>query len=231
MSQVFPIRPLMFAWFLAALTLGAGAGACRAAKPAEHGFEKDIQAFEKQDAEHPPMLGQVLFVGSSSIRFWDLKTSFPKLDALNRGFGGSQISDCVYFAKRIVTPYKPRLIVFYAGDNDIAAGKQPEQVAKDFDAFLAAVRPELPDTPIVFLSIKLSPVREKFFPKYREANRLIQADIAKQSHVSFLDVATPLLDSAGAVRTELFKPDHLHLNADGYKIWAAKLQEIVAPAK
>src|ERR1700677_4985783 len=75
------------------------------------------------------------FVVSSTIRFWDLHKSFPELNAVNRGFGGSQLADSVYFAPRIVLKYEPRTVVLYAGDNDLAAGKTPDQVAADFRAF------------------------------------------------------------------------------------------------
>ncbi len=101
-------------------------------------WEKSIAAFEKQDKENPPPMNGVVFAGSSSIRLWDLKKSFPDLDAINRGFGGSQIIDSVHFAPRIIVKHKPRMVVLFAGDNDLNAGKSPEQVLEDFRAFVAA---------------------------------------------------------------------------------------------
>src|SRR6516164_10408221 len=95
-------------------------------------WEKDIAAFERRDRDKPPPKNAVLFVGSSSIRLWDLPKSFAGVEVINRGFGGSHLADVVHFAPRIVLPYEPRLIVLYAGDNDIAAGKTPERVHADF---------------------------------------------------------------------------------------------------
>ena len=197
----------------------------RAAEPPakENRFEKDIQAFEAQDKEHPPQPGQVVFVGSSTIRMWKLAESFPKLDALNRGFGGSQISDCVVFAKRIVTPYKPRLIVFYAGDNDLAAGKSPEQVAKDFQVFVEKVRSDLPETPILFISIKPSPSRVKLMEQDQAANKLIHGYIDTQKHIAFVDIFPLMLDAEGQPQPGLYREDKLHMTAEGYKLWAEKL--------
>jgi hypothetical protein len=111
------------------------------APPAADRWEITIAAFEAEDKLAPPPKDAVVFIGSSSIRLWDLKKSFPDLVALNRGFGGSQMSDAVKYARRIFTPYKPRLIVLYEGDNDLNAGKSPTQVAADFEEFLKSCGP------------------------------------------------------------------------------------------
>ncbi|MCX8036642.1 MAG: hypothetical protein N3D11_06250, partial [Candidatus Sumerlaeia bacterium] len=114
-------------------------------------WEKDIRAFEEKDKAAPPAKQGILFIGSSSIRRWDLDKWFPNLGALNRGFGGSHISDSVAFTSRIVLPYQPRVIVFYSGDNDLQYGKSPETVCEDFKAFVRAVHSRLPHTRIVFI--------------------------------------------------------------------------------
>ncbi len=196
----------------------------------ENIFEKDIQAFEAKDKEHPPQPGQVVFVGSSSVRLWDLKKSFPKLDALNRGFGGSQTSDAVFYAKRIVTAYKPRMVVFYSGDNDLGSGKSPEQVAKDVQAFVEAVRADMREVPIILLSIKPSVKREKLIDKQKVANKLIQDNAVGQKNVTFIDVVPAMLTSEGKPRPEIFRDDQLHMNDEGYKIWAGLLEKLVAPS-
>ena len=95
-------------------------------------FGPEIRAFEEADRINRPKPGGVLFVGSSSIRLWpDLKADFPGVNVIQRGFGGSQIDQVVYYAPRIVLPYKPSVIVLYAGDNDLAAGRTPEQILAD----------------------------------------------------------------------------------------------------
>ncbi len=188
-------------------------------------FEPDIRAFEQADVKSPPAQGGVLFVGSSSIRLWKLDESFPGLHALNRGFGGSQIADCTAFVERIVLPYRPTRIFFYAGDNDIAAGKSPKVLLEDWQRFRKSVHAKLLDARIVFLSVKPSPNRWTLWPQAKQANALIEADCAADPRLKYLDVAAPMLDATGAPRAELFLDDHLHMNAEGYKLWAA----IVAP--
>ncbi len=186
-------------------------------------WDKDIAAFEQRDREKRPVQRAILFVGSSSIRLWDLPKYFPGLDVLNRGFGGSEIIDSVHFAPRIVLKYRPRIIVFYAGDNDIAAGKKPEQVARDFRAFIKAVRGELPETKIIYIAIKPSIQRWRLIDRIREANRQIEAICKAGQHLAYLDIATPMLGKDGKPRPELFRRDGLHLNDRGYRLWTALL--------
>jgi hypothetical protein len=177
----------------------------------------DVAAFEAADLAEFPSPGAFLFAGSSSIRMWDLKRYFPGLRTLNRAFGGAYISDCVYYADRIVYPYKPGLIVFYAGDNDIADGKPPAGVAADFNIFMNRAGKNLPGVPVVYISIKPSPARRDFWPKMREANRLIEANCAKRSSCRFLDVSGKMLAANGSPDPGLFMPDGLHLNDKGYR--------------
>jgi lysophospholipase L1-like esterase len=187
-------------------------------------WEKDIAAFEKRDADAPPPRDAALFAGSSSIRLWDLKKSFPDLDVINRGFGGSQIADSTQFAPRIILKSRPRVIVFYAGDNDIAAGKTPGQVSDDFRAFADLVHRELPKTRIVFISIKPSPARREMADRQKKANGLIEAYCKGNDYLAYLDVATPMLGDDGKPREELFGKDGLHLNEKGYALWASLLK-------
>jgi lysophospholipase L1-like esterase len=183
-------------------------------------WESAIAAFETQDRQSPPPQEGILFIGSSSIRLWDVKRSFPGLPVINRGFGGSQIVDSVRYAERILLPYRPKVVVLYAGDNDIAAGKSPEEVARDFEAFVATVHRCLPQTRIVFIGIKPSLRRWGLVDKMREANRRIRDITAIDERLEYVDVDGPMIGADGKPRAELFQADGLHLNPEGYKLWA-----------
>lgn len=189
-------------------------------------WEGDIARFEALDARQPPPKGAVLFVGSSSIRFWDsLATDFPGQAVINRGFGGSEVRDSTWYADRIVIPYAPRLVVFYAGDNDLNAGRTPQQVRDDFLAFVTRVRRDLPKTRIAYISIKPSPSRAQLMPQIAQANTLIREASQRLKDVDFLDIYTPMLGADGQPRPELFREDMLHMKPAGYAIW----REVVAP--
>jgi lysophospholipase L1-like esterase len=189
-------------------------------------FEAEIKAFEAADKTNPPPARAILFVGSSSIRLWKtLAQDFPHRKVINRGFGGSQIADSLAFADRIILPYKPKTVVLYAGDNDIAAGKSPEDVFADFKALTQKIHAKLPRTRIGFISIKPSPSRWHLVEKIKTANRLIAEFCGRDKRLVYIDVFTPMLRADGTPRPELFVEDKLHLNAKGYELWA----RIVAP--
>lgn len=192
------------------------------AKPEQ--WAADIDKLTANDATNPPPKGAVVFVGSSSIRFWTtLAQDFPSVFSINRGFGGSELADSVFYADRIVIPYAPRLVVVYAGDNDLWAGKSSQTVLDDFRAFRTKVHAALPKTKIIYLSIKESPSRERIREKVIITNQLIAADCKTDARCVFVDVDTPMLDSLGQMRPELFRPDQLHLLPAGYAIWTKVL--------
>ena len=189
-------------------------------------WEAEVRKFEEADRKSPPPKGAVLFIGSSSIRLWEsLAQDFPDAQVINRGFGGSQISDSTSYADRIVAPYEPRMIVLYAGDNDLAGGKTPERVFEDYKAFVRRVREKLPRAKIAYLSIKPSPARAPLMQKMRAANELIRGYTAGGNNLIYIDVFTPMLGGDGQPRGELFGPDRLHMNKEGYRLW----RKVVAP--
>ena len=218
--------------FYALLCFGLLTGFASADEPAKR-WEKQIAEFEKADAAKAPPKDAVLFVGSSSIRGWKLDKYLPNVKAINRGFGGSQMSDSLYYADRIVIPYFPKAIVVYAGDNDIAKGKTAEQVTEDYAAFVKKVRSNLPKTRILFVSIKPSIKRWKLVDEMRKANEMISALTLDDPLQDFIDIDTPMIGSDGKPRTELFAEDGLHLSHEGYLLWSKRTLAVLnkKPAK
>ncbi len=215
------VLPLAAAWI--------GTFPCLAEE--ENRWEPAIQAFEKQDQKTMPTEGAVLFLGSSSIRLWDIEASFPDLVTIKRGFGGSMISDVNHFVNRIVLPYKPKTIVLYAGDNDIALGKTAEQVVTDFKAFVKHVHASLPETRILFLSIKPSVARWSVYDEMKRANEDIRRYCEADEKLVFVDVGSCLLGADGTPRADLLMSDGLHLNTEGYAAWNKVLKPLLADAK
>lgn len=189
-------------------------------------WQKEIDAFAAADKKDFPKSNKILFVGSSSIRGWrTLKEDFPDLYIVNRGFGGSHLEDVNFYAAQIIFPYKPQLIVLYAGENDIAAGKSIDTVFNDFKTFAASVKQKLPKTRVIVVSLKPSPARKEFTAKYKELNALIKTETERDKRFLFVDVWTPMLDDSGEPKKEIFLADKLHMNSEGYKIW----RETLAP--
>ncbi len=208
---------------LAVLLAAAVAVAAAAEKPADpppERWTKQVEAYEKRDAEHPPAEGGVVFAGSSSIRRWpDLEKTFKRHGALKRGIGGSHISDQIHWADRLILRYKPSQIVFYAGDNDVAGGKRGQQILEDFKEFVATVRKVLPKVWIHFIAIKPSPRRESMWPDMARANRIIAEYAETDPRLTFINIASPMLDEDGRPRRDIFLKDMLHMNRKGYALW------------
>lgn len=197
-------------------------------------FEKAIQGFEAEDAAKAPPKDVTLFTGASNIRRWtSLQQRFGKTPVLNRGFGGSHLTDVVHFADRIVTKYQPKQIYLNAGGNDLHSGRTPEDVLAAFDAFVAKVQKDLPKTKLAFISIPPSPARWDEVEQVKKANQLITASCAKNG-VDFIDTFSLLLDSAGQPSPELYVEDKLHFSEAGYDIVTSAIKwqkEIFAFAK
>ena len=205
------------AWALAICGLVTWAAPAVEAQPDR--WEKEIAAFERADEAGAPAPGGIVFVGSSSIRLWDLARWFPGLPVTNRGFGGSEIADAVRHADRLVIRHAPRVVVFYAGDNDLANGKSPEAVAADYRAFVAKVHGALPEARLAFIGIKPSVQRWALIERVREANRLVRAFAAGDDRLGFVDVDGPMLGWDERPRPELLVADGLHLSDEGYALW------------
>ena len=187
-------------------------------------WRDSLDGFAAIDREHAPAPGGIVFVGSSSIRLWnDLEREFGTTGIVKRGFGGSRMSDVDRYVARLVLPYKPRLVVVYAGDNDIAEGAPPEAVLASYVDFVRQVHDALPDTRIAYLSIKPSPSREALMPASIQANELIEKYSKTDAKLDYIDIYPLMLDARGRPRAELFLGDALHLNAAGYAIWKSAI--------
>lgn len=200
------------------------------ADPDPNRFAGEIGTFEEWDSKNAVPAEPILFIGSSSIRMWRTHECFPDLPVVNRGFGGSHISDVIHFAERIVLSYKPKLIVFYAGDNDVAGGKSAQRVLDDYSRFTRLVHARLPRTRIIFITIKPSGSRWSLWPEMNRANGLIKASCEKDDRLFFADLAAPLLGPDGRPDRGLFLDDQLHLNVRGYAAWTKVLKLLIRQA-
>lgn len=206
-------------------TVATAAGRRVATTAVDPRWQASLDAFSAADASQAPRSGGVLFVGSSSIRLWDnLETSFDDQPVvIKRGFGGSRLSDCARYLTRLVLPYKPRLVVVYAGDNDLAEGATPQEVLASFVDFVQGVKAELPETRIAYLSIKPSPLRETLMPSAQETNALIEAYSHTEPNLDFIDIYSKMLGTDGRPRADLYGADMLHLNESGYALWKREI--------
>jgi lysophospholipase L1-like esterase len=182
-------------------------------------FDAAIAAFADADREAMPPACATLFVGSSSIRFWrSLKEDFPDRTVINRGFGGSTVWEVVHYFDRVVTPYRPKEIVFYAGENDINAGRTPEETYADFVQFMRLKEQKLGATPVWYISAKPSKLRLDQFARQSALNARIDALARMRDDLAYIDVVSVMLKPDGAPK-DIFVADDLHMTPDGYALW------------
>ena len=193
-------------------------------------WDWSIARFQAEDRLHPPPPGVIVFTGSSSITLWKtLQQDMAPLPVLNRGFGGSKMHQVVHYADRVVIPYHPRLVVLFAGTNDIA-GAKPKTAQQVFDGYLEFVKTvhaALPQTPIYYISITPTPSRWKLWPIVREANRLIQAHTETDPRLHFIDMTSVVLGPDDKPDRSLFRYDGLHPNAKGYARWTSTIKPVL----
>lgn len=192
-------------------------------------YEKEVAAFEAMDRTSPPPAGQIVFAGSSTIVDWDAAKYFPDLTIINRGLWGSSMIDSVRLIDRIVLPYQPRLVVVYAGDNDIDSGQTSEDVTVQFERFVRAIHAKLPQTRIVFIGIKPSPQRWLTIDRARATNERIRTLCSRDDRLAYLDVDGVMLGWDEKPRKELYAGDGLHLSPQGYQLWTTLLRPFLVP--
>ena len=194
-----------------------------------HRFDAEIEAFERRDREAGmPERGGVVMVGSSSIRLWNsAESDLAPLPVIRRGFGGARIDDVLHFMDRIVLPYQPSMVVFFAGTNDLAGNEDdltPAEIRDRYEQFVTRLHEELPETDVYFISITPSKAREAQLPEVKATNDLIEAYSAGQPKAHFFDLEGIFLNDDGSVDETYFVNDGLHLNKRGYAAWKAMMQ-------
>jgi lysophospholipase L1-like esterase len=197
------------------------------AQTTKNPFSGDIRRFQQIDFAHPPKPNSILFYGSSSFRMWtDMQQYFPDLPIINRGFGGSRLTDLILFADEIVFPYQPRQIVIYCGENDFADNDtlSPDAVTDRFIHLFDLIRKKLPGVQISYISMKPSPSRWHLAGKFTEANLSIEKFLQEQTNTTYINVWNKMLNKNNLPDSTIFLDDMLHMNADGYKIWQKEIE-------
>jgi len=198
-----------------------------AQKPLDR-FEKEILAFEKQDSVAMPAKGMKLFIGSSSFRLWkNFDADMKGMNAMNRGFGGSTLKEALYYFDRMVVKYQPSWVFMYEGDNDLASGTSPEEIAAQFEEFSSRLANQVPGAKLVFVSARPSLARETMKAKQQDLNQRIAAISSKKKGHFVIDMHSPFYNADGSLMQDIFVADKLHLNEKGYAIFAKQIQNFV----
>ena len=190
-------------------------------------YWKEIQEFKQMNQQNGIPKKPILLVGSSSFTKWtDVKDYFPGKPIVNRAFGGSRLLDLNNYSNELLDPYKPKQIVIYCGENDVAMDNPTaEEVFGRFKTFFETIRAKYPKVPVAYVSIKYSPSREQFWPIVTEVNKLIESYLKTQKRTDYIDITKVMNDENGKVRTDIFLEDMLHMKPEGYQLWT----KVMAP--
>ncbi len=195
-------------------------------------FLKEVEKFNQEEFSRETKRPLILFTGSSSVRFWkNLQETYPDHQILNRGFGGSQMSDLLFFADQLILKYQPEQIFIYEGDNDVSFGKSSRVILKDTKKLVRKIKKSLPDAKILFISPKPSVARWHLRKQYLEVNDKLKKYADRKPKIDYVDVWTPMLDQDGTVFKDIFIKDNLHMNAKGYEIWGKTIRPFLLPAQ
>ena len=191
-------------------------------------FGPAIEQFLEQDETNPPPQDAILFIGSSIFRQWaDLEEHMAPLPVFNRAFGGSRTWELLHYVDRVVLPYKPRIIAYYGGSNDVNAGADSKEIYDNFRAFAERVAKQLPATQIFFVSINRAPQKRDRWDVVDAANSLIREYADQNPKLGYIDVNPVLFDSAGNPRIELYRDDLLHFHPPAYVEFAKVVRPVI----
>ena len=212
---------------------GIGGAFAFAQYPDPERYREAIDNYLASEADAPPPQGAIVATGSSSMLFWRgrIKEDLAPLTVIPRGFGGSTMRDLRHFLEELVLRHAPRAVLIYEGDNDVAVGATPAQILKHFDAIVATIHERLPSTRVYILAVKPSVARWRLWDAMRTTNEHFAARAEANPLLTYIDIATPMLNDAGEPRADIFVKDMLHMNAAGYDIWREVARPILLAAE
>ncbi len=215
-----------------AATAARPAGSRAGAPPGQQvRFQDAIQAFLDQDRTSPPPQEGILFIGSSIWRQWaNVKEHMAPLPVFNRAFGGSRTWEILHYMDQIVLPYRPKIIVYYCGSNDINAGEPAPAIVARFQEFVSRVHAKLPETRIFFASVHKAPQKRDDWAVVEAVNASVKTIAASAPLVDYIEMNPLLFDASGEPRMELYRPDGLHFHPPAYDEFAKVIRPIIAGA-
>ncbi len=189
-------------------------------------FDQEVDALERRTRSRRGEPNLVLFYGSSSFTLWhDIEAYFPAHNIVNHGFGGSTLRDCVEYFDRLVVALQPKVVLLYAGDNDLGDGGRPEDVLDRLRRIVARKRETLGDVPMAYVSIKISPARFSIMHAIAYTNAIIERELADGSDVRFINVTRRMVGRGMQPLLGYYTHDPLHMNPEGYRLFGKAISD------
>jgi hypothetical protein len=216
----------------ASRTMFAQATASAAGAPAgqEMRFADQIKLMLDEDRAAPPPQNAILFIGSSIFRQWtNVKEHMAPLPVFNRAFGGSRTWEVLHYMDQIVLPYRPRIIVYYTGSNDVNAGQPAQAIVGRTMEFMTRAHTALPATRIYYVAINRSPDKRDKWDVVDAVNARMKATAASSPYLDYIDLNSVLFRH-GEPRMELYRPDGLHFHPPAYDEFTGIIKPVLTQA-
>ena len=175
----------------------------------------------------------VMLAGSSSIEFWD--TSKQDLDPVvsyNHGIGGTTIEMWTNkLNQRLVYPYKPKMVVYYVGINNVINSKESTSAINNkLQTFFNSTHAALPDTQVQYILLNQLPSYSSYKDAINNINNFVRNYQSQNNNASWLTLINPgeaLMKPTGVPDAAYFRTDGLHLSYYGYVIWGGIIRDSI----
>ncbi|MFT5676004.1 MAG: lysophospholipase L1-like esterase [Paraglaciecola sp.] len=185
-------------------------------------FESTIESFRRFDARNSLAKDPILFVGSSSMVYWETANSFPDYPIINRGFGGASLPEVIHFYDDVIKKHNPSMIFVYC-DIDVERGRSPEFAVNAFKELVNRIEQDFPTTPVLFLSMKPTLIDDILGKDVRRnkllTNQLLMQYAESKDTLSYVDITSSMIGANGRLKDNIFIDDGMHLNPLGYELW------------
>ena len=162
--------------------------------------------------------GAVALVGDSLTQGGDWASLLPGENLINFGAAGDTTDDVVARLGDVIAA-DPEVVAILIGTNDLAWRRSVEHIVRNVETILVTLRKELPEVRILLQSVL--PRGHEFADQIRDINRHLW-QFAPTVHAGWLDLWPAMALEDGELNPSLTE-DRLHLNAEGYKVWASEL--------
>lgn len=162
--------------------------------------------------------GAVALIGDSLTQNGDWATLLPGETVWNFGVAGDTTDDVLARLDDVIGS-RPAVVTLLIGTNDLAWRRSVEHVVRNVETALVTLRKELPEARILAQSVL--PRGAEFADQIKDINRHLW-QFAPTVHAGWLDLWPALALDDGELNPA-YTEDRLHLNADGYRVWASEL--------
>jgi len=172
----------------------------------------------------------VMLAGSSSIEFWtSSKEDLDPIVSYNHGIGGTTIEEWdEKLNQRLVYPYKPKMVVYYVGINNVINSKQDATtIWNNLEKFFDDTHAAMPDTKVQYIMMNLIPGYASYWNIINTVNAKVVEYQANNTWLTLINPGTALLKANGEPNAAYFRTDGLHLSYYGYVVWGGIIKESI----